>query len=1124
MTKRVLSFILCMVMLFALLPAAAFADGEPTVISSGKCSDTVTWTYYSGRVLVIEGSGSIPKYTKNDQPWNSVQPLSIVIGEGITGIGEKAFYSSTATSVSLPSTLVTIGESAFASSALKSVTIPDSVKVIPKKAFYLCSSLETVNFGKGVTDIKDDAFEGCSIPHVIIPDSVVNVGNTAFPSTAKYLTIGKNVKSIGTWLPGDLTTIYYAGTKTQIKQIKGINQFDEFNEEPMIWKYNHTHNYTVKVVEPTCTEQGYTLHTCSHGDSYKTEYKSSLGHDVRTVNGYPATYDSEGLTNGKVCDRCGKVITKQKVIPKLVDEIVSVTLKDLDAPVVGQKLDYEVSVESYPAGRIVTGGENAPMVMWFVFNEKTHDFDPISDPDHLVAETRAYLATVVVAPAEHCAFPTANGTFNTIELEEMDSSKISGVEGVLVDGILAAGVVFPMKKYDSSHTVSKLVYSELPTYYVTGDKVANFRGAKLKNDGKNCQYVWYLEKYNSKNEPVGMYVSESMTSKFLALDPSFTKADIAQMRKDFGATFSKSYSYVMHNIQILDADYAYKNGTVKLEIDAIGVGYYESVFNNSSSAEPISDFMVHLNRMTVTKPDKPDITSGDVGKGQILWDPVPGADKYEVFRSTDGKSYKSLGMTASLEYTDTSAVSGKTYYYKIRAVNVTDSTTYYSSYSNTRVITIAVAPKLKLELSGGSVKLSWAKVEGVSKYEIYRSTDGGKSYSKLATTSGTSYTDSSAKKGSTYYYKVRSVVKVGNGTEKSSFCSAKSVTVLKAPTVTLTKSDGKVKLSWKAISGAAKYKVYRSTDNKSFKLLTTTSKLSYTNSSVTSGTKYYYKVRAVDAAGGTSAYSSVKSGVPIATPTLTAKLSGTSVKLSWAKVTGATKYEIYRSTDGGKTYKLLKTVTGTSYTNEKLTKGSTYYYKVRAVKVSGSTTYAGSYSAAQSVMVLKAPSITVGTDSNKIKLSWKAVSGAVKYEVYRSTDNKTFKRLTTTSKLSYTNSSVKTETTYYYKVRAVDENGGVGAYSSVKKALIAGPLDAPVIRATQTSKGVKLTWDPVKNADKYEIYIAPMGQENGYVLHDTVTGCSYVSDLSYMCYYKVVAVRTVGNEVYTSYYSNWEFI
>ena len=76
----------------------------------------------------------------------------------------------------------------------------------------------------------------------------------------------------------------------------------------------HTHKYTAKVINPTCTAEGYTVHTCSCGDSYKDTYMSALGHDYTYKATAKPTKSSEGQLTG-TCSRCGKTVTVS--LPKL---------------------------------------------------------------------------------------------------------------------------------------------------------------------------------------------------------------------------------------------------------------------------------------------------------------------------------------------------------------------------------------------------------------------------------------------------------------------------------------------------------------------------------------------------------------------------------------------------------------------------------------------------------------------------------------------------------------------------------------------------------------------------------------------------------------------------------------
>ena len=241
------------------------------------------------------------------------------------------------------------------------------------------------------------------------------------------------------------------------------------------------------------------------------------------------------------------------------------------------------------------------------------------------------------------------------------------------------------------------------------------------------------------------------------------------------------------------------------------------------------------------------------------------------------------------------------------------------------------APVIKITTSAGKPKISWSKVDGAVKYQVYRSTDG-KKYDLLATTTGTSITNTKAKIGTKYYYKVRAVNSGGALSEFSNGVSIKCVPA--APTVSISRVSGKAKLSWKAVSGATKYWVYRSTDGKKYTRVAITTKLSYADSKSKSGTKYYYKVMAVAVVNETnvgSACSAVKSiTTTLAKPSVKITTVSGKPKLSWSKVTGADKYYVYRSTNG-KDYTILIKTTKTSVTNTSAKKGTKYYYKVKAI-------------------------------------------------------------------------------------------------------------------------------------------------------------------------------------------------
>ena len=239
-------------------------------------------------------------------------------------------------------------------------------------------------------------------------------------------------------------------------------------------------------------------------------------------------------------------------------------------------------------------------------------------------------------------------------------------------------------------------------------------------------------------------------------------------------------------------------------------------------------------------------------------------------------------------------------------------------------------------------------------------------------------------------------------------------------------STGKPYIKWTAVAGASKYEVYRSgSKDGTYTLLGTTTATNYTDNKANAGYIYYYKAKAVNANSIKSDYSATVAATchcarPVVKPDYLISTGKPYIK--WTAVAGASKYYVYRSGSSNGTYKYVGTTTATNYTDNKANAGYTYYYKVKAVsKVSsGANSY---YSVVIGATCHCArPSVKITTSNGSPKLTWNAVAGASQYEVYRATSkNGSYTKMFTTSNLSYTNTSAKAGTTYYYKVKAVSK-------------------------------------------------------------------------------------------------------
>ena len=224
------------------------------------------------------------------------------IPDSVTSIGGSAFRGcSSLTSVTIPDSVTSFGSDAFQGcTSLTSVTIPDSVTSIGGWAFYYCTSLTSVTIPDGVTSIGGWAFYNCtSLTSVTIPDSVTSIGMSAFEDCTS------------------LTDVYYAGSEAQWKAIQISYGNDALLNANIHYNYVfHTHSYKDVVTAPTCTEKGYTTHTCACGNSYVDTYVDALGH--AWDNGKVTKEPTETETGVKTftCTRCGETRTEtMPVIP-----------------------------------------------------------------------------------------------------------------------------------------------------------------------------------------------------------------------------------------------------------------------------------------------------------------------------------------------------------------------------------------------------------------------------------------------------------------------------------------------------------------------------------------------------------------------------------------------------------------------------------------------------------------------------------------------------------------------------------------------------------------------------------------------------------------------------------------
>ncbi|MBR2875826.1 MAG: hypothetical protein IKC01_01680 [Clostridia bacterium] len=341
-------------------------------------------------------------------------------------------------------------------------------------------------------------------------------------------------------------------------------------------------------------------------------------------------------------------------------------------------------------------------------------------------------------------------------------------------------------------------------------------------------------------------------------------------------------------------------------------------------AQYVSTLNALTNKKIVIK--APKITEIKVAKGSVIltWSGTYGATKYQILRNN-----KVIGEVDELTYRDTGVSSGKTYSYKIKAI-CSDNKAYMSAAKNSLYIGTPTLVSATTNSKGITVK--WNSVGSAKQYFVYRKVKGG-SWSRIATTQKTAYTDTKVSSGTRYFY----TVIAGINDTKSSYDNAgvAAIYLSKPQLSSVSNKSGGAVIKWKAVKGAKGYYVYRKTSkNGKWTKLGAVKATSYTDKKVASGKGYYYTVKAYNS-NGISGYTS--GGILtkfLSTPVLSkAKANKTGITVTYGKVAGAESYNIYRKSGKG-SWSKIATVKGNSkvsYTDKTAKKGVTYTYTVMAV-------------------------------------------------------------------------------------------------------------------------------------------------------------------------------------------------
>lgn len=445
----------------------------------------------------------------------------------------------------------------------------------------------------------------------------------------------------------------------------------------------------------------------------------------------------------------------------------------------------------------------------------------------------------------------------------------------------------------------------------------------------------------------------------------------------------------------------------------------------------------------MTPPKSVKAASQNYNTNLITFSGVDGASGYNIYRSTKNNTgFVKVGSTAFnvYSYKDTGLSTGTTYYYKVEAYKSGSSIAgagIMSKAASAQPMVTAPVNVTCASKSYNSIKISWDKVTGAQKYEVYRSTSKNSGYAKIGATTKTSYTDNKVETNKKYYYKVNAVYgKYTSGYSK--ITNTKAVPAAPASMEIVSKDYNQLEIKWKKVTGADKYTIYRSTRQVGgYKKLGTFFTTTFLDNGVKGGVKYYYKV--IPYRGNVKGKERVESGVAVTKPVGNLKAinrTATANRLTWSKVNGADSYRIYRSTKKNSGYVAIGKTKKLAYTDKKAQTGQKYYYKVCGL-ING---YEGEFSALKSI-VAKPPAVknlkVTGSGSGKAKLTWDKYSYADSYQIYVSSEKKSGYRFVKQVKTNSYVASLASNSTTYFRVYAVT-NGVKGAYKQIAYRAISG--------------------------------------------------------------------------------------
>lgn len=915
--KKVLSVILSVVVLLGSFSAAAFAADEyfaSGVIVTGDGRE-FSWSLkreYGN--LMISGEGDMPEF---DGPaeWNQYNFQTVHIGEGITSISDEAFLNAKYLGV--------IGR----------VYLPEGLTKIGDRAFYGCEKLGEFDF-RDVEAIGAMAFYGCnSLKEFFISEAVKEIGAYSIGYFCDEALDDEFAKIDG-------VKIYsYVNTPAHTYALENEIEFIDLNDYRAFFEYEMVDDESVMLTSFTECEYSKNITIPSVIDGFKVValgeflFENSEIKSVKipaSVNKIHATAflnasELEEITvedGGRFSSYKGGLYNDDlSLLYRMPEGKSEVELPDSLAEI-GEEAFRNSKVNNIVLPESVSlMGEGAffgSSLSGITLPEGLTSIPEwaFASCDSLWEIDLGNVTEIGDNAFRDCAL--SNVKFCS-DLKEIGATAFYGTD--LNDVVIPDTVEAIGEKAFGYYFENDVEFVKKEGFKVCG-RVGSLAQSYAEENG--FEFVEFSPKapriyYGYADTlAISVFWYPEQTADFYEV---FRKTENGEYEK-IGVTEDYSMSFYV--------DYDLKNGE----------SYTYSVVSVKSGIRSVLGNEITIDYI---KLETPEMKSAEMTREGIFvkWGMVEDAEGYSLYRRAEGGRWVQIAeFKGSVKsYLDATVESGKEYDYTVKAF-LND---FESGYDTEGVSAMYLdIPELKkIENTSSGIKITWKKVEGADTYFIGRKTSKT-SWEKIATVGDvSSYTDKTAKAGTTYYYTVVSA----RGDVKGFYDEAglKYRFVSRPSLKSVTNASSGVKLTWGEVSKCSGYIVYRKTAGGSWerlKKITDSSVTSYTDKTAKSGTKYYYSVKAYNG----SYVSTYKASeiIRLSNPKLVSVTSTKGgVKFEWGKVKGAEGYYVYRKTGSGSWKKLatIKDGATVSYLDKTAKKGVTYKYTVKAYSGSDKSYY-----------------------------------------------------------------------------------------------------------------------------------------------------------------------------------------